>query len=94
MSVLYPELEFDLVYFEPGERFAGEARFVDGEGQHDRYEGDDPEYQRIASEFGWNDEDEEDDDEEEDEERAAGTSPSASGSVAARPTGGGSCGGR
>ncbi len=58
MSVLYPELKFHLVYFEPGERFAGEARFFDGYEKHDRYEDDDPQYRRIASELGW-DEDEE-----------------------------------
>ena len=63
MSVLYSGLEFDLAYFESGERFAGEAHFVEGEGQTDLYEGDDPAYQDIAFEFGWEEDDEGDDEE-------------------------------
>jgi len=56
MSAQYPSLIFDLTYFEGGMCFAGETRFVAGEGQGKDYEYDDPEYERIASEFGYGEE--------------------------------------
>jgi hypothetical protein len=61
MSALYPRLVFNATYFEGGMCFAGEALFVAGEGLNKDYGDDDPEYQRIAAEFGYDQHDDEDD---------------------------------
>jgi hypothetical protein len=65
MSALYPTLLFELTYFESGCCFAGEARFVAGEGQASEYEEGEPGYERIGRAFGWHETD--DDEYEEDE---------------------------
>lgn len=61
MSALYPSLVFNLAYFEGGMCFAGETSFVAGEGQGKDYEYGDPEYERIASEFGYSEEEDNED---------------------------------
>jgi hypothetical protein len=65
MSALYPSLVFNLTYFEGGMCFAGEAHFVAGKGQDNHYGCDSPEYERIASQFGYDEDDDEGDAEDE-----------------------------
>ena len=48
MSAIYPALVFEMTYCESGCGFAGEVRFVAGEGQDNYYEYGDPGYERIA----------------------------------------------
>ena len=61
MSRLYPSLTFQLKWFETGCRLAGEVRFIAGNGQARRYPPGSPDYERLAAEFGYEEEEEEED---------------------------------
>jgi hypothetical protein len=62
-SALYPDLRFVLVCCEPSMHYAAETVFFAGKVLSDNCYGDGQGYQRIAAEFGCEDEDEEVDEE-------------------------------
>lgn len=54
MSKQFPDIAFELTYFEPGMCFAGRTKFLDGK-QDDDYTKNphNPMYKTIAAEMGW-----------------------------------------